>query len=220
MQPTLYEMGRLDRMSESAGAVNAAPTLTTSFLPEQEQLMATSETKSARLPFQPRPGCDDLLSVLLLWRLAERVVARESGCWEWTGATTGRGYGSIKATTPHTGKVDYVHRLVCVLCVGEIPTGQQALHRCDNPACCRPEHLFIGTQKDNVADMDAKKRRRVVSPPGEDAGASKLTEEQVMEIRSRAAAGECTDGKMAREYRIHHATLRRIVTRKTWKHVS
>lgn len=86
-------------------------------------------------------------------RLQERLVRTDSGCLEWTGATL-RGYGQIGVN----GKVLYAHRVSYELAYGPIPDGMDICHRCDNPPCCAPEHLFAGTMLDNMADMISKNR--------------------------------------------------------------
>jgi len=91
--------------------------------------------------------------------LAERFhekVRFGRGCWLWTGATMWKGYGAIG----YFGKVLRAHRVAWELCVGPIPRGRQVLHHCDNPACVRPNHLFLGTARDNSRDMSAKGRWR------------------------------------------------------------
>lgn len=90
------------------------------------------------------------------------VVRAELGpCWVWTGCQDDRGRGQISAPG---GKVR-VHRLAWTLCNGEIPGGSSVLHRCDNPRCVNPEHLFLGTQADNIHDMWSK-GRAVMPAPG------------------------------------------------------
>lgn len=102
-------------------------------------------------------------------------------CWVWTGANSGRyGYGKL---TSHI----YAHRAAWELSNGPIPSGLDVLHRCDNPPCCNPSHLFLGTARDNAADMLAKHR----TPLGEERRLSKLTDAQVRDIR--AASGLLTD---------------------------
>lgn len=81
-------------------------------------------------------------------------VDQSGDCWEWTGARFPRGYG----TTRFEGKNWYSHRLAWVLTNGPIPAGLQVCHTCDNPPCCRPEHLFLGTIKENLQDASAKGR--------------------------------------------------------------
>ena len=96
------------------------------------------------LPRPVRPVAD---------RLWERVD-RSGDCWLWTGAITGVGYGHIYAD----GRLAYTHRLAYELTYGPIPEGLFVCHHCDNPPCCRPEHLFLGTAQDNQSDMAAKGR--------------------------------------------------------------
>lgn len=204
--------------SEPERRVNASPALTKNQPWLEGLIMADEQATPARLPFQPRPGCDDLLSVLLLWRLAERVVAREGGCWEWIGGRTSAGYGTIAITTKLAGRVNYVHRLVAALCVGEVTPALTVIHRCDNPCCCRPEHLVIGTQQDNVADMIAKGRRNLRPAVGEDVGGARLTVEVVTRMRLRHKEGRSI-GSLAREAGVSHRTAQRAIQRLTWRHV-
>lgn len=84
-------------------------------------------------------------------------VAKGTGCWEWQGARVGRGYGHLRFGQKYT----YAHRVAWELTNGRIPSGLVVCHRCDNPPCCRPEHLFIGTQAENLQDMAAKRRRQL-----------------------------------------------------------
>lgn len=89
----------------------------------------------------------------------ERNVNREtaSGCWEWTGAKTGKGYGAIGAGGTK-GKMLVAHRVSWEIHRCPIPDGLVLCHRCDNRGCVNPEHLFVGTQRDNILDMFAKGR--------------------------------------------------------------
>jgi len=96
---------------------------------------------------------------------------------------------------------------------GPIPDGMQVLHRCDNPPCCNPAHLFLGTQADNIADMIAKRRGGAVS--GEAHYRAKLTADQVSAIRARYAAGE-TQVALAREFGVSQTNISRIVRGTTW----
>lgn len=101
-------------------------------------------------------------------------------CWPWTGTIGHGGYGRIAI-----GGLDYrAHRVVWRLVHGE-PGDLNVLHHCDNPPCCNPDHLFLGTDLDNAADRDAKERQA----RGEESGTAKLTESGVREIRAAFAAG-------------------------------
>lgn len=88
-----------------------------------------------------------------------RKVTRTAECWLWLGARGKDGYG--RAALPgHSGGMALAHRISWLLTNGEIPSGMQVLHRCDNRQCVRPDHLFLGTQADNIKDMWAKGRQK------------------------------------------------------------
>src|ERR1043166_7633701 len=87
-------------------------------------------------------------------RVWPRIVIDGNGCWIWQGAKTTLGYGQVCINY----KLIYAHRLVWELTVGPIPKGMNVLHRCDNPPCVNPLHLFLGTQMDNVLDCRKKGR--------------------------------------------------------------
>ena len=129
-------------------------------------------------------------------------------CWRWTRPLTGNGYGLMN----RDGLTWYAHRLSWTMHAGAIPDGQQVLHRCDNPACVRPDHLFLGTAKDNMEDM-AKKGRAM---RGERHYQAKLTDAAVLAIRSTAA----TDGVMASALGVSRRTVSHARSRKTWTHVA
>src|SRR5436190_23826490 len=111
-------------------------------------------------------------------RLQEGIKKSETGCWEWQGATRTKiknmPYGGIKIFQ----KTHLVHRVSYEHYIGPIPEGMQVLHKCDNPKCINPEHLFIGTNLDNVADKLKKGRQAV----GGKCATSKLTSNDVIEI--------------------------------------
>lgn len=135
-------------------------------------------------------------------------------CWEWRGKLTrgGRGYGYL-----HFAGVRHIaSRLAYELENGVIPKGLHVLHKCDNPPCCNPKHLFVGTQADNVRDMVEKKRNGVVC--GEDNGQHKLTAEQVLDIR-RGLLDGVPGRQLARAYGVSPRTIRFIKRNETWKDV-
>lgn len=92
----------------------------------------------------------------LEWRFWPCVLPVESGCWEWQ---AGKGEGGYGAISSRQYKTKMAHRVAYAMMVGD-PTGRSVLHRCDNPPCVRPDHLFLGTQQDNLLDMRAKGRGR------------------------------------------------------------
>jgi len=146
-------------------------------------------------------------------------VAKSEGCWLWTGTLDYHGYGRFKLQ----GKMQLAHRYAWTLKHGPVPDGMCVLHHCDNPPCNRPDHMFLGTQLDNIADRVAKERNRrgpgnTVGRPGETNPFSKLTNTQVLEIRRRYAAGE-TQTALAPEFGIAQAHVSQIVLRQRWAHI-
>ncbi len=136
----------------------------------------------------------------------------ETGCLEWTGSKTRTGYGRIRVGP----KAYLAHRYAFMLALGEIPEGQCVCHQCDNPACCNPKHLFLGTQRENVADMMAKGRQH--NRTGSKNSCAKLTEQDVIEIREACASG-ARQADMARKYNVSQVAISLIVLRKKWVHV-
>ena len=148
-------------------------------------------------------------------------VEPEGECLVWTRGCTGDGYG--KVTTNKRGEpraVEHTHRWVYKQLVGPIPDGMHVLHHCDNPPCVRLDHLFLGTNLDNVLDRVAKGRsNRTSTTFGEDHPNAKVAVEDVKEIRRRAAAGE-SYWAIAKDYPITVGPVQRIAARETWRHVA
>ena len=92
------------------------------------------------------------------WAMVEKSDL-PNACWLWTGHKTKDGYGKLYMQS--FGYQIYTHRISYMLAYGSIPIGFHVLHRCDNPPCCNPSHLFLGTQQDNMRDREAKGRWRV-----------------------------------------------------------
>lgn len=134
-------------------------------------------------------------------------------CWPWHGATNTAGYGAIY----ENHRMVRAHRRAWENANGQIPQGLFVLHRCDNPPCCNPAHLFLGTQADNMRDMFAKGR----CPPalGERNGKSKLTAEQVREIKRTYKGRRGERQEICARYGIHGNTLQAIMAGVTWRHV-
>lgn len=144
--------------------------------------------------------------------LAIRSVVTPSGCIEWTAAKQKRfGYGAV--WFPRLGKMQLAHRVSYMLSVGEIPVGMCVLHRCDNPPCINPDHLFLGTCSDNIQDMIGKGRKR--NATGQRHGLSKLTPEQVLAIRCDTR----TMRVVAKDYGVGPTTIHAIRHEHMWKHL-
>lgn len=137
-------------------------------------------------------------------------------CMPWHGAQTRRGYGVFHIR----GRgVFRAHRIAYCLATGDKVGGICVLHRCDNPPCCNPEHLFKGTTADNVADKMKKGRHRGGrGPKGSRHGRAKLNEDAVVKIRQQFAAG-ATMNHLARTYGVSHPSIKRIVDGTGWTHV-
>ena len=156
-------------------------------------------------------------------RVLDRVVRIPfSGCWIFTGATNEFGYG-IVGTGGRGSPNDRAHRITYRHFCGDIPAGMFVCHECDVPSCCNPNHLFLGTNQDNVNDMVRKKRN---SPPprnphvvGSVHPGSKLTEQQVLLIRDAYAKGISTQQQLADFYGVVRQTISKVVNNKRFKHV-
>lgn len=146
-------------------------------------------------------------------------------CWEWQGATNGGGYGSCRVNN----EKDMVHRHAYRMAYGLIPDGMMVCHRCDNRICCNPSHLFLGTAQDNNDDMWAKGRgasgdaHGLRKHPGAACRGSrchtaKVTEEQVLVIREKVAAG-MLHRDVAEELGISPLNVGQIARGENWKHV-
>ena len=143
-------------------------------------------------------------------------------CWPWTASTNKKGYGHIKEGSPSQRTLNS-HRVSYELEYGAIPTGDGyhgtcVLHSCDNPSCCNPSHLFLGTNQDNVNDMVKKGRTGGGAPSKEKNGRAKLTKSQIGEIRRDYVRGSRTHDLRAlgRKYGVHNTTIGRIVRKEIW----
>lgn len=145
------------------------------------------------------------------WTKVERGGPDE--CWPWTAATRGDGYGVLN----ERGKTTVAHRRAFALASGPIPAGLCVCHSCDNPPCCNPTHLWLGTIADNNRDMFEKGRR----PPavGVRNARSKLTPEVVREIRRTYTGAPGERKALCAKLGVHKNTLQAIFTRATWKGV-
>lgn len=140
-----------------------------------------------------------------------KYVKKTDTCWEWVGSKCKNGYGrlNVKGIPVLASRISFqVH-------FGSIPPGMNVCHKCDYPACVNPDHLFLGTQQDNVDDMKAKGRERHRCLSGEQHAMSKLTEDDVRAIRASNETGP----ELSRRFNISTSVIYDIRNRKLWRDV-
>ncbi len=169
-------------------------------------------------------------------------VDKTSGCWVWT---AGRFKPTLYGAFQDEGKAKRAHRVSWEMTNGEVPDGLDVLHKCDNPPCVKPDHLFLGTQADNNRDRDSKGRQasggrhgsrlHPESRPkgkkhfshtnpekvarGEEQGSSRLTEEDVLAIRREYVPYKVSYPVLAKKYGVNPETVARVVRREHWVHL-
>lgn len=141
-------------------------------------------------------------------RFWEKVV-KTDGCWIWTASLNEWGYGNFWNAT---GKTELAHRVAWRLTHGKDAGSLRVCHSCDNPPCVRSEHLFLGTDADNVADQVSKGRQP--RSPGEKNGRAKLSDAQVDELRAKYIPGQTRIVDLAKEFRITFSHVWQIVSGK------
>jgi len=142
-------------------------------------------------------------------------------CWEWIAAISSSGYGSFG----FKGKVQLAHRVSYELTNGLIPAGDGyhgicVCHTCDNKSCVNPNHLFLGTQKENIKDMFKKGRAIRGLNRGERAGGAKLKEVDVVNIRAIYKYTKASQNDLANIYSVSQRAVSKIILRKSWSHVA
>ena len=135
------------------------------------------------------------------------VIDKKTGCWNWIGSRFPNGYGQ-------STYAQYAHRASWLLFKGEIPKNKYVLHKCDNPSCVNPDHLFLGDQFDNMRDCSTKGR----SARGSKNGQSKITEEKAIEIRSYYDQG-CRIKDIAAFMKLPAGLVGKVANRLNWRHV-
>ena len=137
------------------------------------------------------------------------ITMPETGCWEWIGSIDSRGYGQMMVD----GKLVLAHRLSMTMHNSDPIENMCVCHKCDNKTCVNPEHLFIGTHKDNAMDM--VKKGRAANSAGTNNSGHKLSEDDVISIRLDAR----TLVEIAKSYGVGKSSIGNIKTRKTWRHI-
>ncbi len=151
----------------------------------------------------------------------------KSDCIERTGATAGNGYGALGQIN---GKTVYAHREAYELAFGPIPESMVVCHRCDNPPCINPDHLFLGTQRENIEDAKRKGRLRYIAHYGEDNGNRRLSWADIRAIREiaeqkrrpgfvRFKRGSKVTARLAEKYHVSVVMIRNIIRGDNWKAV-
>lgn len=163
-------------------------------------------------------SCGCLCSEASATRAAGRAVPFEdrltrndaTGCLEWQGSRDRDGYGTLRA-----GRRDHkAHRVAYERAHGPVPAGRVVCHTCDNPPCCEPSHLFLGTVAENNADRQSKGRQA----RGVRSAWAKLTDHMVRQVRALVASG-ASQQAVADLFGIHQTTVSAIHRRRAWAHV-
>ena len=136
---------------------------------------------------------------------------RVDDCLEWQAYRDAAGYGGYC----FEGKTCSAHRASWRIFRGEIPKGMHVLHRCDNRCCVNPDHLFLGTHKDNMDDMTQKGRR----VRGELNGPAKLREAEVRTVRALSRAYKWSERKIAKQFGVSRSCINHILSGRKWKHI-
>ena len=146
-------------------------------------------------------------------------VEKTETCWLWTAGKFSNGYGQF-----HIGRQNPIraNRMAWVLTYGDIPDGLMVCHTCDNPACVRPDHLFLGTGKDNQQDAARKgrtvrgRKRPGTGPAGERNSHARITGDEVVIIRADYRSGDFSLKQLAERHGISKSQVHNIVTGKQW----
>lgn len=143
-------------------------------------------------------------------------VDKSGNCWLWTGATDDKGYGRLS----FKGRRAIAPRVAYELTHGVSPGQLQVLHRCDNPPCVNPDHLFLGTNADNIRDMCAKGRAWIQQPEnkrhGSDNPSAKLSHEEAVAIREAYANKSMNGVELAEVYGVGNSTIYKVIHRERY----
>ncbi len=151
-------------------------------------------------------------------RLKRNCEILPNGCWSWKRFISKDGYVRVivGSRTNKTRKVVTAHRAMYQIVFGEIPLGKLVCHKCDNPSCVNPEHLFLGSYKDNMDDMRRKNRQPVLA--GESNPRAKLNFDDVLKIKEIYKRGGISFVKLGKLFGVKATAIYRIVNGIGWKH--
>lgn len=205
------------------GTMNGAGQLSTAPAPAQSPVL--------EMTMQRKPNMSPAEFAAWFWTMVDQSGGPET-CWPWIGGKDDEGYGKVWLN----GRMWLTQRVAYELTNGPIPEGEGhhgtcVLHHCDNPPCCNPAHLWLGTQIENMADRESKGRNRPLKGDqhyarlqperlvhGESHWCAKLTEADIPGIFAASAAGE-PQRAIARKLGVGRTAVRDVLARRTWRHV-
>lgn len=155
---------------------------------------------------------NDSTRLARFWSQVRRGNADD--CWEWTGYKSAQGYGRVNYKYPI--RTTKAHRFSYYLAHGSLPENMSVCHRCDNPSCVNPAHLFLETNAGNVADRVRKGRSVVPFSRGSAKKNAVLTESQVLEIKEALRASSASQSELARKFGVARATINNIAQGNNW----
>jgi len=165
----------------------------------------------------------DLVSMDVINSFHARVeINLISGCWIWTGGHKGnwrgkKDYGIASDIKIGGSRYQTAHRLSWLIHYGEVPANLMVCHTCDNPRCCNPDHLFLGTQLENMKDMVSKGRHKYVV--GGKSHLSRLNENDVFVIK-QSLRGGISPSELAKRFGVSESTIKHIKSGRSWRHIA
>lgn len=145
------------------------------------------------------------------------IKESKTDCWEWLGAKKPTGYGNVRINK----KYMLAHRVAFLLANGEFPEKFIVCHICDNPSCCNPGHLVLGTHKSNTIDMLIKNRqkKKSISTRGSNNVNAKLSETDVISIRNQYKDKKLNQYQLAEKYNVSQPAIGALLRNETWRHI-